>query len=45
MSIWTILLALAAPIGWGLLSAWAFDRWAAHRKARAADADDGCRAP
>jgi len=23
----TILLALAVPVGWGLLSAWLFDRW------------------
>lgn len=28
----TILLALVVPVGWGLLSAWLFDRWRAWRR-------------
>ncbi len=28
----TILMALVVPVGWGLLSAWLFDRWQAWRR-------------
>ena len=42
MSIWTILLTLAVPIAWGLLSAWVFDRLQARRQARTADQDGEC---
>lgn len=28
----TILMALIVPVGWGLLSAWLFDRWRAWRQ-------------
>ncbi len=28
----TVLMALVVPIGWGLLSAWLFDRWRAWRQ-------------
>lgn len=45
MNYWTIVLALVVPIGWGLFSAWVFDRWEARRKVRAADEGDGCRTP
>lgn len=27
-----ILMALVIPVGWGLLSAWLFDRWRARRR-------------
>lgn len=30
----TILTALIVPVGWGLLSAWLFDRWRAWRQGR-----------
>ena len=32
-----ILLALLVPIAWGLLSAWAFDKWRERRAAKARD--------
>jgi hypothetical protein len=28
----TIVMALVVPVGWGLLSAWLFDRWRAWRQ-------------
>jgi hypothetical protein len=28
----SILMALVVPAGWGLLSAWLFDRWRARRR-------------
>lgn len=33
----TILLTLLVPIAWGLLSAWAFDKWREGRAAKARD--------
>lgn len=28
----TVVMALVVPVGWGLLSAWLFDRWRAWRR-------------
>jgi len=39
--VWQIILALAIPIGWGLLSAWLFDLWRARRHGGSCAPDEG----